>query len=633
MTYAATAADPTVIIAELSRYAPFDAMARAELEFLARSALPATYPVGTVIIDPAAGPPDRLHIVRQGAVEVVAVSAPSGASPLVLHAGDVFPLGALLERRAARDDYRVSLEATCLVLSEADFRVLLERSPPFRSFCTERVLHVRRQALTGLRSDVGLHGSEPEPLNLRLHEIVRRAPLTCAPELSIREVLEALQREGVGSMLVTAADARPVGIFTTRDVLDRVTLAGVPLSAPIESVMSPNPVSLPSDAFGFEAALKMSEHGIRHVVVTTDDRVAGLVSERDLFALQRVGIAALSAAISKANSTSLLPAIARDIHALGRNLLAQGVDAEHIAQILTALNDRLTQRVIALELEKNGVNEISLCWISLGSEGRREQTFATDQDNGIIFADPANDDPNSIRACLVPLAASVNRTLAQLGFPLCRGDIMAGNPKWCLSESEWRERFLRWITMADPDAILHATIFFDFRPLWGDGTAATRLRAWLTDAARDAPRFLHLLAENALTNRPPLGIVRDFAWPEDAAHPDAMDLKVNGATLFVDAARVLALASGVAATGTIARLREVASVRGIPEREVEAWTAAFKYLQLIRLRHQGGQLARHEAPDNFVNPDRLHDLDRRLLKESLRAARRLQQRVALDHHL
>ncbi len=238
-----------------------------------------------------------------------------------------------------------------------------------------------------------------------------------------------------------------------------------------------------------------------------------------------------------------------------------------------------------------------------------------------------------MRAHLVPLAAGINRALAQLGFPLCRGEIMAGNPKWCLSEFEWQEKFLHWITAADPQAILHATIFFDFRPLWGDETAARRLRAWLNDATRDQPRFLHLLAENALTNRPPLGIVRDFAWPEDPAHPGAMDLKVNGATLFVDAARVLALAGGVAATGTIPRLRDVAGVRGFPDRDVEAWTAAFKYLQLIRLRHQGAQLARNDEPDNFVNPDHLHDLDRRLLKEALRTARRLQQRVALDHHL
>ncbi len=227
----------------------------------------------------------------------------------------------------------------------------------------------------------------------------------------------------------------------------------------------------------------------------------------------------------------------------------------------------------------------------------------------------------------------MNEALAGVGFPLCRGGIMAGNPQWCLSETEWRSRFSRWIAAGDPQAVLNAIIFFDFRPLDGDPALAESLRGWLSGAIRDQQIFLRALAQNALANRPPLGVLRDFTLSDDLAHPGTIDLKVNGATLFIDCARVLALAEGVAVTGTTQRIREAAVRRGLAREEAEGWVSAFHYLQLFRLRHQTAQSQKGEAPTNHVDPERLNDLDRRLLKEALRTARGMQRRLALDYHL
>jgi CBS domain-containing protein len=280
-----------------------------------------------------------------------------------------------------------------------------------------------------------------------------------------------------------------------------------------------------------------------------------------------------------------------------------------------------------------GLPITDFCWLAIGSEGRHEQTLSSDQDNGLIFRDPPDGDVENARSHWVPVAVQVNEALAAIGFPMCRGDIMAGNPRWCLSESEWRGQFARWISAGDPQAVLHATIFFDFRALDGDPELADRLRDWLGEAVRDQETFLRALAQNALTNRPPLGVVRDFTLSDDPEHPHTIDLKVNGATLFIDAARVLALAEGVAATGTARRIREAGARRGLAKGEAEGWVAAFHYIQLFRLRHQTRQVQRGEAPTNHVDPDRMNDLDRRLLKEALRTARGMQQRLALDYHL
>jgi CBS domain-containing protein len=315
-----------------------------------------------------------------------------------------------------------------------------------------------------------------------------------------------------------------------------------------------------------------------------------------------------------------------------QGLIAQGVGAANLVRIVASLHDRLSRRVIALQLAGEPAAPGEFCWISLGSEGRQDRTLASDQDNGIIF--PEGADAIATRERLLPVAGRINRALAQVGFPECPGFIMASNPKWCLSLSEWRAEFSHWISVGDPEAVLKANIFFDFRPLYGDAAPAQALREWLVEAVKGNSRFLRLMSENALANTPPLGLLRDFEVAgDDSAHPGTIDLKMRGATVFTDCARIYALAHGVEVTNTSRRLLEVSDRGAFPRADAEAWVAAIDFLQHFRLRHQHARLARGEKPDNYLRPEHLNDLDRRLLKECLRSARRLQQRVALDYGL
>jgi CBS domain-containing protein len=254
----------------------------------------------------------------------------------------------------------------------------------------------------------------------------------------------------------------------------------------------------------------------------------------------------------------------------------------------------------------------------------------TDQDNGIVF-DSDGGDPDRARAALLPFARAVNDDLDACGFARCEGDIMAGNPRWCLSLDEWRLTFGRWIDDADPAALLHATIFFDLRPIHGAERLAERLREWLLAAAGDRPLFLRALAENALRHGPPLGTFRDFVVDRSSKeHPGTIDLKKQGSVLFVDAARVLALAHGVAQTSTAERLRAVAEAARLAPADVRSFVDGFHFVHLLRLRAQceprGGR-----PGTNRVDPRQLGELDRQILKESFRQARRLQGMLAAKY--
>jgi CBS domain-containing protein len=303
--------------------------------------------------------------------------------------------------------------------------------------------------------------------------------------------------------------------------------------------------------------------------------------------------------------------------------------AEPLTRLISTLNDALTRRVIELTCAGTQLDTVRWCWIALGSEGRQEQTLTSDQDNGIIFDDSAP--PDALREMLLPLALRINQGLAACGFALCSGQIMASNPKWCLSLQEWRERFLNWIIEGDPQALLNATIFFDLRPLYGARDLAQALADWLAVNASDNPRFLFQMTENALRREAPLGMLRDFVVEKGGEFAGMIDLKHNAATLFVDAARVYSLACGSRVSNTADRLRQATQTHRLEASEVEAWIRAFYFIQTLRLKNQRSRHARGAAMHNHVDPNQLGAADRRALLDALQQARALQKQLALAY--
>ncbi|HEY7759666.1 MAG TPA: DUF294 nucleotidyltransferase-like domain-containing protein, partial [Burkholderiales bacterium] len=613
----------------LRRHVPFDRMGHEDLSWMVSRLSLVYFAPQTVVLAPDAGVPQHFFIVRQGNI---AGLGPDDVTPRWrLTAGEVFPLGALLAKRAVTSLFRAETDTFCWRLPAADFETLLSRSPPFHEACTRRVASLLETSRRQLQTEYAASAAR-DPLSQPLAALLR-APVVCAEDETLATALARMRDARAGSIVVTRDDGTAAGIFTLRDLRDRVAVEEVGRERPMREVMTRNPVSLPAEALALEAALLMARHAFHHIVITRAGKVAGVVSESDLFALRRLGMTGVSEAIRAAGSLAELVRAAADVRTLAETLVAQGVAAEQLTRIVSTLNDLVTARLIELEFGAAGLGAGNLCWMAFGSEGRHEQTLATDQDNGILFPDPPDGDAEAQRARLLPLARRINDGLAACGFPLCKGGVMASNPRWCLSLSEWKSTFADWMDTADGQALLNATIFFDLRGLWGRNDLADGLRAWLARHVPDRSLFLRLMAENALRNAPPLGVLRDFAVERHADAQDSLDLKLNGVAPFVDAARILSLAAGGQHTGTVERLRALVSLRRLDAAEVEAWVDAFHFIQMLRLRHQQQRIASGHAPDNFLQPDRLNDLERRILKEAFRQSRKLQERLRLDFRL
>jgi CBS domain-containing protein len=345
---------------------------------------------------------------------------------------------------------------------------------------------------------------------------------------------------------------------------------------------------------------------------------------------QAAAIAGCRTRIAVAADIAALAAAAVEARRLAVALQREDAGAALVTGVLSRLNDAILVRVLELLQRRFRLPPARWCWLGLGSEGRLEQTLATDQDNGLVFSASDDGEAQQLRELFLPFARAANQALAECGFALCDGEVMAGNPRWCLSLSEWLESFGTWVRTPEPDALLNSAIFFDFRPLAGDAGLAVELRRALGELTRGNEIFLRMMTVNALAAAPPLGRLRDFAI--EAGAGGTIDLKKFGSRIFVDAARILALGAGSAETGTAPRLRAMAAQGIMTAGDAAALVHAFHALQDIRLAAQvatgaGGQ------PGNQLDPDQLNEFDRRVLLEALRQARTLQQKLKTRFHI
>ena len=623
-------------LAFLKNHAPFNKMKADALQCFAEKAQITFYPAGSLIVGPDSGNVRYFYLIESGKVQARQAGEVTVTeySILSLGAGECFPIGAVTAGRPSTNSYTAVDDVFCYQLPAEDFMALLVSSPEFNLFCTQYIASLLNQSRQQLQLQFAQRASEQQTLNSPLAGIGSRTPITVSPETTVRAALETMSKAGIGSLVIAGEDRKPVGVFTRSDLLDRVVLADLPLTAPISQAMSTTPLKLEEHATAYDAMLAMASNGIRHVLVTdAEGKLTGVVSERDLFALQRVGLRQVRQTIDSAQNIETLQQANTDIRQLAFNMLAQGVGAEQLTQFISALNDALTRRVLQLNLENHNFDGIEWCWLAFGSEGRDEQTFVTDQDNGIVFACDDTAAVDSLRQRFLTFALDVNKDLDRCGFTLCKGNIMASNPQWCLTLDEWKEQFSTWIRVPQPEALLNATIFFDFRPLFGKVELAEAMRRHLLVQTQSSPMFLKAMAHNALDVEPPLGKIRDFLTDLEPGHPGKIDLKKYGSRIFVDVARIYALSTGVHNSNTVQRLRLASQRLSIRTDEINAVLEGLNFIQFLRLRHQCLDVEPGAQGDNLINPDDLNELDRRILKESFRQARKIQTRLKLDYQV
>ena len=453
-----------------------------------------------------------------------------------------------------------------------------------------------------------------------------RALARCGHEQPVHRAAELMAREGSGALLVTAGEGEPLGIVTDGDLRRRVLAVQGDPRRPVREVMSAPVVTLPENALLFEAGMLMHSKRVRHLVVTDGTgRPMGLIEDRDLLRVQQHSSALLLSAIGAAPTAESAAAAHARLPEVARAMIEAGAEVPHVTRLTAAVLDALIARLVQLTLDELGPPPTDFAFVVLGSAGRQESTLCPDQDNAIIYESAA---PGA-EAYFLALGKRVCEGLRAAGYPFCNGKVMADNPKWCKPLSEFEEMFSRWTEELEDQGLVEVNISFDFRCAAGDSDLTSELRRYVLEAVRGKPRFLFHLAEFTLQFKPPVGFFGNIQVEGSGTHAETFNIK-TAVVPIVNFARIYALNHGVAATGTIERLRALRELGVLAQTTHDELVQDYHELMRIRLKHQAAQLAAGQPPDNHISPKRLTQLERMIIKRIFAHIAMLQERLTTD---
>jgi len=610
---------------QLMKVLPFSEMDIDDINYFIESSSEQYYSPNELIISPDAGVPKFLHVIRQGQVTGERHEDLENVR-FELEAGEMFSIGSALTARPVSTHYRAQGDCFILLFPVSKIPEIGIRSPVFIDFLKNSFRITLQKSQEYLQQHFAAKAAEAQLHQNMLGPLCHRPPISVVPSAPLRQALEIMDEKRVGSILVIDSDGRLVGILTRYDLLKRVVLAQIDLNTPISEVMTSNLKTLAADDTVEAAANLMMHESIRHIPILENNQVIGLVSERDLFTFQRFSMGNISSEILAAQSLDGLVVASLHIRQYARNLLSQGVTGQRLTGLVSYLNDLITDQLIKITAPKFNIDLNQFCWLALGSEGREEQTIATDQDNALIVPDDVDD--VAMQQYLL-FSREVNEGLDACGYPLCKGNVMASNPTYCRRVGEWLKQCADWIDSGSPQDLLDSSIFFDFRPISGNYRLAEPLQRFVAQAAARTPRFVALLATNAMNWKVPLTMFGGIDT-EKIGGQAAIDVKLHGTALIVDFARIYALAKGITERNTKTRLEAVAQALGYDDARAADWVATFEFLQTLRLKAQMDDDALGGNP-NAVAFDSLSKVDKVILKAAFNVMRTMKHRLQLDY--
>ena len=454
----------------------------------------------------------------------------------------------------------------------------------------------------------------------------------CHMDTPLNKAADLMVVKDTSCILVETKDGDPIGFVTDHDFRKRVVSnKGADLSMPVRTIMSAPLVTIPEKAMIYEALMLMEERRIQHLPVQdADGNIESIVHAIDLLQFNRFGPVVVLQEIEKASSVHQVQASCSRLPSLVGAMVDAGTRPRIVCEMISAVCDAATVRFIELAIEELGPPPAVFCFISMGSQGRREQTLLTDQDNGIIYELEEGMEPEIIADYFLSMGERVSEWLDGAGFKLCIGDVMASNPKWCQPLSGWRENFDKWIEKAEPWELLNFCICLDFRSVFGEVQLLNSLRAYLFDLLKENTRFLPLLANNARQFKPPMRLLGKFIKGSGSSE-EAGKLNLKEAMIpFVEFGRLYALRHRMLQIHTMERIDALVWKGGLDSPSAAAMNEAYDQLMRLRLKAQLKMIDKDREAENLIVLNSMDHLDKVMLNQAFEQIEIIQRKIVYD---
>ncbi|ELA9322855.1 DUF294 nucleotidyltransferase-like domain-containing protein [Vibrio parahaemolyticus] len=593
----------------ISQHPPFDELPEEQLKKIAIHAEVAYFRQGTDILKFGDTIRD-LYMVRSGAVEIY---RRKGELYNRIDAGGLFGQMGLLMNNRVRMPAKAIEDTLVYCIPENIFNELCDEFENFADF-------MELEDSARLRNAISSRSDGNDLTTAKARKILTRDPVTLEATASIQEAASLMAEENVTALLIVRPteelteedDDQLLGILTDRDLCIRVLAQGIDTNISVSEVMSYDVVSLDYNAYVFEAMLTMLRYNVHHLPILKDKKPIGIIGMTDIVRYESQNSLLLVSSIFQQTSVEDLKQVSLQVKDCFVRMVNEDANAHMIGRAMSVIGSSFKQRLAELAEQELGPAPIPYCLVAMGSMARDEQLIVTDQDNALILDDSY--DPDKHCEYFAQFAKFVCDGLAACGYTYCTGDIMATNPEWRKTKSQWEECFGDWIDHPTPERLLNSNIFFDLLGIHGRVKWAEQLSSFIVRRAKKNNRFLACMAYNAIRRTPPLGFFKDFVMEKDGRHRNSINLKRRGTAPLADLIRVHALAIGSRSQNSFDRLDDINDAGILPKGRGMDLRDAMELIYMVRIRHQALDIENGDEPDNNIEPENMSDFERRNLK-------------------
>ncbi|UJF16884.1 DUF294 nucleotidyltransferase-like domain-containing protein [Vibrio sp. SS-MA-C1-2] len=598
----------------LAQYPPFNILPEEALDEVTRQTEIAYYRADSMILELGNQIKD-LYMVRSGVVELY---RRTGELYDRLDEGSIFGQMGLFFNNKSRFPAKAIEDSLVYTIPEALFRALCDEYEQFADFVEIDDQARLRHAVSNAKDGNDLTTSKVKTL-------LSREAVFLPKNEDIQTAAQLMADENVSALLITDPDRIPeedddddnglfVGIITDRDLCTKVLAAGLPTDTLVEEVMSTELIALDHNGYVFEAILMMLRDNVHHLPILRNKQPIGIIEVSDIVRYESQNSILLVSSIFQQQSVEEMVYLSAQVKDCFARMVNEDANSHMIGSAMSVIGRSFKQRLAELAEEEFGPPPIPYCLVALGSMARDEQLIVTDQDNAFILDNSY--DPALHEEYFINISTFICAGLDACGYSYCEGGIMATNPDWRKTQTEWEECFADWIDNPKPLALLNSSIFFDLDGVWGKTKWAEQLNGFIVRRAKKNNRFLACLARNALNRTPPLGFFKDFVMEKDGRHRNSINLKRRGTAPLADLIRVHALAVGSRAQNSFERLDDIIEAGIIPQGRGPDLRDAMEFISTVRIRHQALDVEAEREPDNNIEPEDLSDFERRNLKDA-----------------
>ena len=554
--------------------------------------------------------------------------------------------------------YPGDLIGVMILLTSGEMRFSVQALEPIKTLCFERESFLKIMSNNTQFSKVVMDGishlmkslydevkykssttdeQDDRELYKKRADAYMESPTFIHPDESIEQAARLLQQQKIEALIVSEDQKSMLGMIGYGEIL-RAYFENDHRN-PVRAYMSEEAYEINEQEFIYDALSYLKHHPTEIIPVLHKDKIVGILRQSSFFTIKNSVYFDLTYRISNATTAKeikqLSPIHNERFQQFVASLINDHMFAYDIAELMTNYNDRIHKQIVQIAedemiAEGYGAPPVNYCFLVMGSEGRKEQAFSTDQDNGMILADYENSkNKKQIESYFLTFAEKINAMLDDCGFPYCKGGIMAKEDKWRQQMTDWHQTIDQWINQMDAEEIRDFTIFMDFRPIFGDYSLAYDLKKYVTKRVQKSLNLHQLLMKDTLRFRVP---VQPFGRISGVGKKRTLNLKKSAIMQIVNAIRIYSMKHGIEEINTVNRLDALAEQERFHPRDVENAKTALHRLMMFRLKENLNQLNENETLSNDLRLGQLKKDERRSLRESLIIAKRLQQVLELSYN-